>query len=295
MIAESDIRTLVVLVDDLDRCTPERIIDNLEAIKLFLNVERTAFVIGADPRIVRHAIRLRYAKRATESTDNEEAERLVKDYLEKLIQIPYRLPRLSPSEIETYMVLLFCQRYLNHDESRACLQACRELRSRNRYSSFGYADVTTAIGKKELPMQLSSALSFCASAAPLIADGLKGKPRQVKRFLNAFLLRQELAHVAKLRDVRSDVLVKLMILEYAHEELFSQLFTWQAEQHGYPKQIVALEAALAPPKGDLAHLIHAPLAAWRPTLCREPTVCLRGFTRSRAHTTPTPQSLRGLP
>ena len=48
--------------------------------------------------------------------------------------------------------------------------------------------------------------------------------------------------------------------------------------------------------GDvLAHLIHAPLAAWRPTLCREPTVCLRGFTRSRAHTTPTPQSLRGLP
>ena len=33
---------------------------NLEAIKLFLNVENTAFVIGADPRIVRHAVAWKY-------------------------------------------------------------------------------------------------------------------------------------------------------------------------------------------------------------------------------------------
>ena len=47
MLAKSDIKTLVILIDDLDRCSPERIIDNLEAIKLFLNVPNTAFVIGA--------------------------------------------------------------------------------------------------------------------------------------------------------------------------------------------------------------------------------------------------------
>ncbi|MCI5122359.1 MAG: NTPase, partial [Candidatus Electrothrix sp. AUS4] len=56
MLQDSKIKSLVIMVDDLDRCTPERIIENLEAIKLFLNVENTAFVIGADPRIVRHAI-----------------------------------------------------------------------------------------------------------------------------------------------------------------------------------------------------------------------------------------------
>ena len=32
---------------------PERIVENLEAI-VFLNVDRAAFVIGADPRIVEH-------------------------------------------------------------------------------------------------------------------------------------------------------------------------------------------------------------------------------------------------
>lgn len=56
LLEDSNIESHVVLIDDLDRCSPERIIENLEAIKLFLNVDRTAFVIGAGPRIVRHAI-----------------------------------------------------------------------------------------------------------------------------------------------------------------------------------------------------------------------------------------------
>jgi len=43
LLNEGGIKTLVVLVDDLDRCTPERLLDNLEAIKLFLAVEHTAF------------------------------------------------------------------------------------------------------------------------------------------------------------------------------------------------------------------------------------------------------------
>ena len=58
MLSGSKIKSLVVLIDDLDRCSPDRIIQNLEAIKLFLNVDRTAFVIGADQRLVEHAIRL---------------------------------------------------------------------------------------------------------------------------------------------------------------------------------------------------------------------------------------------
>ncbi|MCW3698950.1 P-loop NTPase fold protein [Burkholderia cenocepacia] len=38
----------MIVVDDLDRCLPKTAIATLEAIRLFLFVERTAFVFGAD-------------------------------------------------------------------------------------------------------------------------------------------------------------------------------------------------------------------------------------------------------
>src|SRR5947209_19757837 len=96
MLAKTGISALIVLIDDLDRCLPERIIETLEAIKLFVAVPRTAFVIGADPRIVRHAIATRYVQRQIGDDDStmREEYNLVEDYLEKLIQIPYHLPRL---------------------------------------------------------------------------------------------------------------------------------------------------------------------------------------------------------
>ena len=250
MLSDGGISTLVVLVDDLDRCTPERIIENLEAIKLFLSVEQTAFVVGADRRIVEHAIRSRYAVRASEKVDDDGTERLVKDYLEKLVQLPYSLPRLSTTEIETYMTLLFCQRHLSEADFGVCLTSCEANRTKNRYASFGYAGVRASLGGNDLKPELTQTLAFVAAAAPLITDGLKGNPRQVKRFLNALLLRKELARVAKLDNIRDDVLVKLMILEYVHTDLFTQLFTWQAQQNGHPKEIAELEAALAGPNGS---------------------------------------------
>lgn len=92
IIGKTGLKSLVILIDDLDRCNPERIIDNLEAIKLFLNVPKTAFIIGADERIVRHAIECRYKTPNIHSTEIEQYKGIVTDYLEKLIQVPYRLP-----------------------------------------------------------------------------------------------------------------------------------------------------------------------------------------------------------
>lgn len=238
MLKDSKIDGLVIMVDDLDRCTPQRIIENLEAIKLFLNVDNTAFVIGADPRIVRHAIAVTYSPDQMRGQEDSEApESLITDYLEKLIQIPYRLPRLSPAEVETYMTLLFCQKMLGSDHFKKCVTCCKEDREKNRYSVFGYADVEKAIGSDNLPSELSLSLMFSSQASPLITEGLKGNPRQIKRFLNAFVLRKELAKVAKLTNIRDDVLVKLMILEYAHSKEFRDLFDWQQNQDGFPKEI----------------------------------------------------------
>jgi predicted KAP-like P-loop ATPase len=58
-------RPLVVYIDNLDRCTPLNAIHTLEAIRLFLFLPNTAFVIAADEDMVRSAVR-EYHKGATE-------------------------------------------------------------------------------------------------------------------------------------------------------------------------------------------------------------------------------------
>ena len=244
LLKDGGIETLVVLVDDLDRCTPERLLENLEAIKLFLAVDHTAFVIGADPRIVEHAIRFRYAERATHNIDEHETDRLVTDYLEKIVQLPYTLPRLSPSEIESYMALLFCHKHLGSCHFKDCLAKCNANRVANRYRTFGFGEVQSLLGNDLVQGDLAAALQFCSTAAPAISEGLKGNPRQVKRFLNAFLLRKQLAQVARLEDIRDDVLIKLMILEYSHLDRFRELFEWQSVDNGFPKALGELEADL---------------------------------------------------
>jgi predicted KAP-like P-loop ATPase len=66
-----------VLVDELDRCHQEQVLDTLQAIRLFLSLPGTAFVLATDERVVRDAVRIRYAQAAMAS----ETE-LPQEYLE---------------------------------------------------------------------------------------------------------------------------------------------------------------------------------------------------------------------
>lgn len=253
LLNETDVKSLVILIDDLDRCLPERIIETLEAIKLFAAVSKTAFVIGADPRIVRHAIATRYVKQQLrdEDTTKQEESDLVKDYLEKLIQIPYHLPRLSPAEIETYINLLLCQQSLGSEECSIILSDWARTRKTNFYASYQYGAIKEALKGRQLPGDLEGRLVWSSAIAPAVTEGLKGNPRQVKRMLNAMLLRQRLAKVANI-PIRDEVLAKLMVLEYTHLRLFGELNLWQTQDNGYPQKLRALEKSA---RGEEEHAI----------------------------------------
>lgn len=247
LIEQTDIKRLIVLIDDLDRCSPERLIENLEAIKLFLNVPRTAFVVSADPRIVQHALEFRYKSRLTadepmEADDKTErlSKRFVKDYLEKLIQIPYNLPKLSDQEVETYLTLLFCQKHLSKDAYGRVMNQFTEFRSQHRYQVFGLTEILPILNAAE-QAALNQDARLIVALAPLITRGLKGNPRQIKRFLNSFTLRSKLANVARMSSFRVEILAKLMILEYSELGLFRALYEWQVTQQGEPKELAELE------------------------------------------------------
>jgi predicted KAP-like P-loop ATPase len=242
LLDKSKIDKLVVIIDDLDRCLPDRIIDNLEAIKLFLNVKNTAFVIGADPRIVRHAIEYRYKDMIDDSNKENSNERIVYDYLEKLIQIPYNLPKLSESEVETYITLLFCENDIDSsDDFKIVLEAFKKFREQDRYSVFDFAKVKQALIDTVKTEKLEKNVSLIAKLSPIISESLYGNPRQIKRFLNTFMLRKKLANVAKISNFKDDVLAKLMILEYAEPRLFEILYNWQMSNEGIATQLEELE------------------------------------------------------
>lgn len=240
LLKATNFKKLVVIIDDLDRCTPDRIIDNLEAVKLFLNVANTAFVIGADPRIVKHAIEYRYKQKGKISEgDNDD---IVKDYLEKLIQIPYNLPRLSDSEVETYISLLICKRELPSDQFKKIHDFFLDFRKRDRYSVCGFAAIKESIAPENRDKILKNLVSI-PDLVPIITQTLSGNPRQIKRFLNTLTLRERLAKVANISEFNMSVLAKLMVLEYSNTEiaLFKQLYDWQVDQKGTPKQMTELE------------------------------------------------------
>jgi hypothetical protein len=246
MMNKSEIKRLVVIIDDLDRCTPDRIIENLEAVKLFLNVDKTAFIIGADPRIVRRAIEFRYKTDDIKNSIDPDSrnKRIVSDYLEKLIQVPYNLPKLSDREVETYMTLLFCKKEIKKQESfDKILVEFYKNRETDRYGAFGLGDIQNVDGllAEEDKNRLSKSVSLIASLSPIITDGLNGNPRQIKRFLNTFMLRKRLVDIANIPDFKIEILIKLMVLEYSALSLFQDIYEWQVNQQGEPKEIKELE------------------------------------------------------
>lgn len=233
----TNFKRLVVIIDDLDRCSPERIIENLEAIKLFLNVPKTAFVIGADPRIVKYAIEYKYKNNKEIEDDNN---RIIIDYLEKLIQLPYSLPRLSESEVETYISMLICKKEIGDDKFKKVLDEFKKYRSTNKYSSFGLSNFEKILEDNDFRKVKDNVITI-PSLVPLITNSLYGNPRQIKRFLNTYTIRKRLAEVATLQNFDDAVLAKLMILEYSEPKLFKKLFEWQIIQDGIPKEIIEIE------------------------------------------------------
>jgi CheY-like chemotaxis protein len=85
---------LCVFVDDLDRCTPEGVLEVFEAMKLYMNVPGFVFVVGYDRDIVSDLVH--------QTKSYSEAIK-AQDYLEKIIQISYRIPRSAPEQSDALL------------------------------------------------------------------------------------------------------------------------------------------------------------------------------------------------
>jgi hypothetical protein len=82
-------RTLVVFIDDLDRCSDDVIVKVCEAVKLYLDAPGLIFVIACDLSVLARGV----------STSAPDSTNQGRRYLEKIVQVAYRLPPPEEAQI----------------------------------------------------------------------------------------------------------------------------------------------------------------------------------------------------
>ena len=90
-------KRVIIFIDDLDRCLPEKVIELLESIKLYLMKEKskTIYVLGLDDKIISSTISEKYGNLKNNDINN---------YLDKMIQFNIRLPMRDAFKLIEFLV-----------------------------------------------------------------------------------------------------------------------------------------------------------------------------------------------
>lgn len=218
--------TLVLFIDNLDRCLPDAAIGTLEAVRLFLFMPRTAFVIAADEGMIRHSVAKHF---------NDPQASHVRDYLDKVIQVPLRVPQVGAQDLRAYMYSLFVGLMSPDALPKVQGHLMKALQNAWKGETFNRDEVLKlAGGHKELP----DSLAVADRLAPILATApnVQGNPRIVKRLLNAILLR---SHVAAIREMKVDLatLAKIAVFERCTDEKATlelyRIITEKEQTEGY--------------------------------------------------------------
>lgn len=245
----ADIDRLIVLVDDLDRCLPDTAIGTLEAIRLFLFVPRAAFVIAADEGMIEYCVRQHFPDLPVATGPATYA----RNYLEKLIQVPFRLPALGYAETRIYVTMLLVLNECGEDSdtfrrlvpiARAALQ--------KPWTGPGLDRATLTATFGTIPDPIQRALDIAYRIAPILTDGSRGNPRQIKRFINTMSLRLAIAEERGFADeLNLGVLAKIMLAERFAPEVFDAMARGAADT-GHSADLAALEANASTSDGSVA-------------------------------------------
>ncbi|RZL03830.1 MAG: NTPase KAP [Rubrivivax sp.] len=243
LLKAAELDRLVVIIDDLDRCLPKTAIATLEAIRLFLMVERTAFVIGADEVMIEYAVREHFPDLPPSTGPLSYA----RNYLEKLIQVPFRVPALGLAETRTYITLLLAELALPRGDARfvKLLGAAREEMKRPWQSrGLDMRQLQDAVGTP-LPEEIRQAHVISSVLTKILTEGTHGNPRQIKRFLNTMMLRQAIAHERGFgADIKLPVLGKIMLAERFYPDFYKQVAQLAAGEAGKPTAMAQFERTL---------------------------------------------------
>lgn len=211
LLEDSKVENVVVFIDELDRCSPDTILDLFEAMRLFLFVDGMSFIIGADERLIQYAIKTKYKEVPGNNLD------IGKEYLEKVIQFPVTIPQLNHAEVNQYLSCLLLEPTLSEEEFNKFLKVVNSIEPDTELTIELLNEKESGITEK-----CKADMALARQISSVLAPSINGNPRQCKRFLNTLAMRLSLA---KARGVKLDknILAKLMLAEYFNPEFFKAI------------------------------------------------------------------------
>ena len=214
LLQETNIKKLIVLIDDLDRCLPKVTIETLEAVRLFLFSESTAFVIAADEAMIEYAVRAYFPDFPGEN-DLAVGYQYSQRYLEKLIQVPFRIPVLGKVESEMYTTLLLIGSSINDgDPNFAKVLEVARTKMKTPWENHGFTidEIQGAFGDDF--SSIAEAFSVANQISDILSKNTQGNPRKIKRFINMLLLRKEIADARGFGAyIQLPIMAKMMLAE----------------------------------------------------------------------------------
>jgi len=219
---------LVFLIDDLDRCLPDKAIEVLESIKLFLDVRGCAFVLAVDDEVVERGILHRYrdylfnlpaSAQDGNQTDIDQSggpHRTVirppitgAEYLEKIVHLPFRLPLLASADVREFLTHGYPQLFgdetaedsVAKDDTPSDTPLGRQGPDRNQR-----ADAAEARQRERL-------LELFINAVPPV-------PRKLIRAAELLALMLDVADKARFRDYNRLTLARLVMLQLFAPQMY---------------------------------------------------------------------------
>lgn len=229
-------KPVVIIIDNLDRCLPVNAIHTLEAIRLFLFLKNTAFIIAADEEMIKSSV----AEHFKGSTDRHQL-----DYIDKLIQVPIRVPKAGVREIRSYLFMLYAieagidSTKLNN--LRQGLEAA--LQQSWKDDPITRNDALALLGFTE-DNELAKSFERADRIAPILANSpiIHGNPRTVKRLLNVIKMRSKTA-ARRNMPIDEALITKLVVFERcAGAQATKDFYNCIDKERGKPSFISSLES-----------------------------------------------------
>ncbi len=251
---------IILYIDDLDRCEPDKVVKVLQAIHLMLAFPLFMVVVGVDARWVGRCLKERYPFLIHEKNDTGDENRLdpsaasTHDYLEKIFQIPFWLKPIDGDKATQMIDTLLQRDRLSLTRPPAPLTAppgenqqprpeeTAELFSESEDQEAGYSE--TASDAESIDSNLISTRAMSMSPAELeyikrLGTLVGRSPRAVKRFINLYRILKSSnpgARIAGFADPQGDFRTPLLLLAIicghpkSAEALFLRLRACPGEQ-----------------------------------------------------------------